>query len=590
MIKKKLPKSKVTFLRVVQAVRLLVYKDRVWFWLMWAAICVAGLFDVLRPWMYKRLFDLLAEGVTETAPLMAALFAILSFYGASWVLNQIIPLLNDRFIPEVKARAIAESFQHLFKQSMQFFSKSHTGSLTQRIRRFSDAVASLLDILQWDVIPATVLFIGSLGSMYLRSPGLALMVFAWLIFYVVINIWVSKWKLKYDKKRSKLDSEVTAMLSDSFSHYPEVIAQASQKREHDRLLQTLVPWRKIQTFTWMLGTFNGAIQWGMAIILEMAVFYVAIRLWQNGVLTVGDFALLQGLLLGIFFQIHGLGRTIRNAFEAVAGATEMIEAIDSTPEILDSPVAKKIKIKNGQIDFDQVSFTYHSGRLAVDNLSFSVKPGERIALVGPSGAGKSTIIKLLLRFADVSGGSVKIDGQDIRTITQESLRSNIAFVSQEPAMFHRSIYENILYGRPTATRKEVYKAAELASCLDFIEALPEGFETQVGERGVHLSGGERQRVSLARAILKNAPILILDEATASLDSISEQAIQKALHVIMKDRTTIVIAHRLSTILSMDRILVIKGGQIIEEGPHEKLLTEGGVYANLWKLQSKGFLK
>lgn len=579
----------VSFRRVLLAIRDLVRPMRGWFWLVWAAIILANIFEVLRPWAYKRFFDLLSLGVTDTQPLVQALLGIFVLYGFSWLMYQLAPLINDRFEPEVKARAISASFAKLFEQSMGFFGRTHTGSLTQRIRRFSESISNLLDIFQWDVLPAVVLFVGSLGSVFLRSKPLACIVLGWIMLYVVVNILFSRWKLRYDNIRSKKDSEVTAMLSDAFSHYPAVIAHAAEERERARLQETLAGWRKIQTFTWVLGTFSGAIQWALAIILEMGIFFVAIRFWQSGTLTVGDFALLQSVLLSIFFQVNGLGRTIRTAYESVAGAGEMIEVFDAVPDIVDAPMALPLKVKDGSIVFDRVTFSYTSSRTALKDFSLTIPAGERVAFVGPSGAGKSTIIKLLLRFSQVSAGSIRIDGQPIDQVTRQSLRASIAFVPQEPALFHRSVYENILYGKPDATEKEVHEAARLAHCMDFIERLPEGFSTHVGERGVHLSGGERQRIALARAILKNAPILVLDEATASLDSASEGAIQEALREVMKGRTTIVIAHRLSTILAMDRIVVIKGGSVAEEGSHKELLEKDGLYAKLWNLQSSGFL-
>jgi ATP-binding cassette subfamily B protein len=327
-----------------------------------------------------------------------------------------------------------------------------------------------------------------------------------------------------------------------------------------------------------------------ALIIEVGLLAGAVFLWQSGVITVGDFVLIQVYIIGLVSRIWGIGGSMRRLFSSFADAHEMIEIFETPYSVADAPDAKRLSVTAGGISMEDVSFSFTGERGVFEGFSLAVRAGEKVALVGPSGAGKSTVTKLLLRMYDVAEGAIRIDGQDIRTVTQDSLRENISFVPQEPILFHRSLKENIRYGRPDATDEQVIEAAKKAHCHEFISKLPLGYDTHVGERGVKLSGGERQRVAIARAILKDAPILILDEATSALDSESEALIQDALHVLMEGKTVIVIAHRLSTIMTMDRIVVIENGKIAAEGTHDDLVAQGGLYQKLWSIQAGGFLK
>jgi ATP-binding cassette subfamily B protein len=332
-----------------------------------------------------------------------------------------------------------------------------------------------------------------------------------------------------------------------------------------------------------------AVQHGLMIILEVGILYTALRFWQDGKLTIGDFAMIQTYMLQMFNRLWEVGRNIRRVYEGLADADEMTRILTQPHEIQDREHAKELAVSTGHIEFKNISFGYTEQKPVLGNFSLTISPGQKIAFVGPSGGGKTTIVKILLRFFDLQSGKIEIDGQDISEVTQNSLRKNIALVPQEPILFHRSLMENIRYARPEASDQDVIEAARLAHCHEFISGFSEGYETFVGERGVKLSGGERQRVAIARAILKNAPILILDEATSSLDSESEHYIQDALKNLMKDRTAIVIAHRLSTIMQMDRIIVLEGGKIIEDGKHAELLkAREGIYQKLWHIQAGGF--
>jgi len=348
--------------------------------------------------------------------------------------------------------------------------------------------------------------------------------------------------------------------------------------------------RKLRFFTWTLDNVFEAGQTLLMIGLEIGIFYFAIDFWKQGFLTIGDFVLIQAYLLVIFRQVWNFGRTIRHIYQSLADAEDMTQILETPHEIVDIANAKKLKIETGKIEFKQVDFNYRQTRKVLNQFNLIIKPQEKIALVGPSGAGKSTIVRLLLRLHDINAGNIFIDNQNIAKVTQESLWSTISLVPQDPILFHRTLLENIRYGKSSASDKEVTKAAKLAHCHEFISQLPDKYNTYVGERGIKLSGGERQRVAIARAILRNAPILVLDEATSSLDSESEHYIQDALDSLMKQKTVIVIAHRLSTIMKMDRIIVIDKGGVIEEGTHQDLLTKpDGIYRKLWKIQAGGFI-
>jgi ATP-binding cassette subfamily B protein len=309
-----------------------------------------------------------------------------------------------------------------------------------------------------------------------------------------------------------------------------------------------------------------------------------------GYVTIGTFVLAQTYIVGLASQLWGLNRIIRQVYQSFADSKEMVEILLQKYEIADVPHAKNLVVNDGKITFDKVSFSFGKEGEVISNLNVTIKPGEKIAIVGPSGAGKTTFVRLIMRLYNINAGSISIDDQDISHVTQDSLRENISFVPQDPVLFHRTLMENIRYGRRDATDEEVITAARLAHCAEFIESLPLKYDTFVGERGIKLSGGERQRVAIARAILKKAPILIFDEATSSLDSYSESLIQDALENLMTNSTTIVIAHRLSTVKKMDRIISMENGKIVEEGTHDELSNkESGLYKKLWDLQVGGFL-
>jgi ABC-type multidrug transport system fused ATPase/permease subunit len=375
------------------------------------------------------------------------------------------------------------------------------------------------------------------------------------------------------------------------SNHPTVSSFFAFENEALRYRGTSDDEARQQTKIWNTNNYFDAALLFVLFIVEFLVMYVAVDYWAAGAITLGTVVLMQAYVVQIASKQFDFGRVVRTIFNIHAQGTEALQMIKLPYEIQDVQHATLLGADSGEIAFENVQFAYDTNRVILNEVTVTIPGGQRVALVGPSGAGKSTLVRLIMRTFDPTGGTVRIDGQDIGTVTLQSLREAIAFVPQEPLLFHRTLMDNIRYGHLSATDDEVIAAARLAHCDEFIDTLPEKYQTYVGERGIKLSGGERQRVAIARAILKNAPILILDEATSSLDSQSEALIQDALDVLMKGKTVIVIAHRLSTIRKMDRILVIDGGAVREDGTHDELLkNDKSLYKALWDLQAGGFIK
>jgi ATP-binding cassette subfamily B protein len=563
------------------------------FALVWFVIVVASLVGIFFPWIYKMFFDALTnpaishdEAVIE---LMRVIVYLTALHLIAWTLWRISGVYSMFIYPKADVKISMHSFDYLVRHSYRFFTNKFAGSLVRRMNRFTYSFTRIGDKIQWDLIPLGVSSIGITVILTYRNIWLGVATGVWILIFVLINIWLSIWKLKYDMRRAAADSKVTGVLSDVITNASNVKLFSSYNFEHDNFFRVIYEQARLWRFTWGLAEIIIAIQVLLMIAIEIVLMYVGVLLWRDGILTVGDFALLQGYLISLFEKLWNFGHTIRDLYEHVADATEMAQVLNEPHEVSDIKSAKPLVIKKGKIEFQNVSFNYHKTRAILENFSLKIKPGEKVALVGPSGAGKSTITKLIFRLFDIGRGKILIDGQQVSRVTLESLWSQVSLVPQEPILFHRTLMENIRYGRRDATDEEVFEAARKARCHDFINELPQGYETFVGERGVKLSGGERQRVAIARAILKGSPILLLDEATSSLDSESEHLIQEALQELMKNRTTIVIAHRLSTIMQMDRIVVMNRGGIIDEGTHDELLQRDGMYKKLWDIQAGGFI-
>lgn len=542
----------------------------------------------------KKLFDTLAApGLAPAAAVTILVSIVITLYGfiklTDWALFRFWDLANAYVQAHVMEDIENTSFDNLLGHSYRFFTNTFTGSLVRKVRRLSRAFENTAEQVQSRLIPLTVAIIGVLAILFHRHLILGAALFIWVLFFVTLYSCIAFWKLKYDRAKAEKDSETTGVLSDALTNVVTIKLFSHYEHEKGRFAKALGELTRLRLFTWRINLVVDAMQGGFMLIINFLVIYIAIFLWRDGKLSVGDFALIEGVLMTLFHRIWDFGRVIRQVYESLADASEMVEILDTPHEIRDRHDAAPLVIKNGKIEFRNVEFGFRGSRKILDQFHLTMEPGQKIALVGPSGAGKTTVVALLFRFHDLTSGTILIDGQDIAGVTQESLRRQIALVPQEPILFHRTIKENITYGKLEATGAEIQEAAKRAHCHEFISQLPYGYETYVGERGVKLSGGERQRIAIARAILANKPILILDEATSSLDSAVEAHIQDALRTLMRGKTVIVIAHRLSTIRTMDRIIIIEEGKAAREGTHDELLQEEGIYKKLWEIQAGGFV-
>ncbi len=556
-------------------------------------IASATIANTVAPLYYKKFFDVLGEGADVSPALLTVAFSALlgAFFlkivrWASWRLSEIIA---NPLVSSIMADLALFSYQKLMRHSYEFFINTFVGKLTRRITRFSSAFEAIFDELAWQLLPLVLSSIVIFSVVYQRSPLIALILFIWMAILLYGNYLVIRWKQKYEEMRSKADSEMSGVLSDGVTNSTTIKLFSGFGHEESLFRAVVERVRQIRLFTWNVDALINCVQGLLSVAVEIAVMVSAFNLYRQGVLTLGDFVLFQTYILTLTEQIWGFARVVRNLYRSFAEAKEMVEMLDKPYDVQDVSNAKALIVTEGKIEFNDVTFNFNDTRKVLEHFFLTIAPHEKTAFVGPSGAGKTTVTKLLFRFYDVTGGSIMIDGQDISKVTQESLRDAIALVPQEPILFHRSLKDNIRYGRRDATDEEVIEAAKKAYCHDFIMSLSEGYETMVGERGVKLSGGERQRVAIARAILKNAPILVLDEATSSLDSESEHLIQEALRTLMEGKTVIAIAHRLSTIITMDRTIVLEDGKVRAMGTHQELLAKDELYKRLWSIQAGGFL-
>lgn len=558
------------------------------------SITAAKFIAMAVPLFYKKFFDTLAK--TQPTPelaeqLLGIIIVVLLLNLVGWLSWRTNGFLYNFFQTRIITNITETAFAYLVKHSYGFFSNNFAGALTRRVRRLADAFERFADQILWSLYPLVIRIVSTTIILWTLNHVIALILLAWTIIFLLLNYFFAIWKLKYDTALATKDSETTALLSDNISNHMNLLLFSGIPFEISQFKKVLNSLRKLMIFTWTMDGVVEAIQTFLMVVVEFLIFYFAIKYWQAGTLTIGTFVVVQAYLLGLINDLWDFGRNIRAIYRSFADADEMVKIMKSPHEIKDMPKAKVLVAEKGEIVFSKVDFSFNRTRKILKNFNLTIRPGEKVAIVGPSGAGKSTVIKLLFRFYDIDGGKILIDGQNISRVSQESLRVNLSLVPQDPILFHRTLIENIRYGRRDASDEEVYRAARLANCHQFIEDLPNGYETFVGERGIKLSGGERQRVAIARAILKNAPILVLDEATSSLDSQSESLIQDALDRLMEGKTTIVIAHRLSTIKMMDRIVVIEAGQVVEEGTHDELIRKPkSLYKKLWKLQAGGFLQ
>ncbi len=547
----------------------------------------AVVFIVLIPTQYKALVDAVAQGQTEGLVIIIGIIALFNL--AENISSRISEYYGNYFFAKGVSAVGLEAFAYLQKHSYRFFINNFAGSLVRKVNKLINMFDVVFAQLFWYFYPVVLGFIGVIVVFYTIAPIISIVLIVWSIGFTYISYRLNTWRLRYSIRQQEEDSKISAILSDAISNNFNVKVFANHKHEETLLSKQQHRWSEAFIRNFNIGIVTASIQSILMLVLEFALLYIMIGMWEQGHVTAGDFVMLQALLTQFLMRLWEIGRTIRKGFEAYSSGIEMIEIMNTQHEVKDIPHATTLRVTEGAIDIRDLTFSYNEHVHVFKDFGLSIPAQRKVALVSRSGEGKSTLIRLIMRLYNVPERSIFIDGQDIMHVTQDSVRNNISFVPQDPVLFHRTLKDNIAYGKSNATLDEVIEASKKAHCHEFISNLKDGYNTYVGERGVKLSGGERQRVAIARAILEDAPIIILDEATSALDSESEKFIQDALHKLMKNKTAIVIAHRLSTIMAMDEIVVIEKGVITERGTHQELSTRThGHYAKLWNIQAGAF--
>lgn len=570
-----------------------VKKHRAAFFLTFAGYGVGSLLMQLSPVFYKQIVDLLQNTLdrAEAAPHLFTLIGIIALLTACSIAAH---RLGDYWIVQSQTRIMRDLMNYAFSKlgahSYRFFSDSFAGSLVTKTRRFIYGFETIQDQIVFSFWMTGIQLATSLVVLAWYAPLIAGIFASWCILYGYITLLFVKKRIPYDLAEAAADSSVISRLADILTNILNVKIFSSGEREAAGFAAVTEGQRRTRFKALQFDNLQFAFQSVCMSSLQIAGLYIAIRLWLAGSFSTGTVVLIETYFVTVFGSMWHLGKSISRFGKALSQSVEMVEIFERQPDIQDPARPEKVRVREGAIAFKAVRFRHGSHPMLFDNFSLVIPAGQHVGIVGHSGAGKSTITKLLMRFLDVTDGAIAIDGQDIRNITQDDLRNCVSYVPQDPILFHRTLRENIAYGKSDATDAEVVAAAKKAHAHEFISQFPGNYDTLVGERGIKLSGGERQRIAIARAFLKQTPVLLLDEATSSLDSVSEKYIQEAFQELMAGKTTIVIAHRLSTIQKMDRILVIEHGKIIEDGSHAKLLKKKGTYHTLWTHQAGGFMQ
>ncbi|WGZ96447.1 MAG: ABC transporter ATP-binding protein/permease [Candidatus Thiothrix putei] len=560
------------------------YRGRALFAL--ACLIASKVANVGVPLFLKDIVDSL-QGKPEQVLVLPVI--LLLGYGVLRLASALFNELRDTVFARVRYHAMRKMsvrvLEHLHNLSLRFHLERKTGAISRDLERGTASVSTLMNFMVFSIIPIAVEF--TLVAVILLgnyAPAFALVTFATVAVYVIFTIKITEWRMDHRHEMNRLDSQSSNQAVDSLINYETVKYFNNEKLEMSRYDHTLAQWEDVAVKS---QTSMSLLNFGQSSIIAIGVtiiMFLAANSVVNGTMSIGDLVMVNAFMLQLFLPLGSLGIVYRQVKYTLADMDMVFRLLETPQEVRDVPNASALQVTLGEIRFEQVDFGYQAERQILRGVSFSVPAGTKLAVVGHSGAGKSTLSRLIYRFYDVTGGRVLIDGQDIAQVSQASLRKAIGIVPQDTVLFNDTIRYNLQYGNPQATQAEIERAADMAHIRTFIESLPDGWETVVGERGLKLSGGEKQRVAIARAILKQPPILIFDEATSSLDSATEQAIQQTLHEVAGRHTTLMIAHRLSTIVDADRILVLDKGQVVEQGTHAELLALHGQYQRMWELQ------
>jgi ATP-binding cassette subfamily B protein len=562
------------------------YRGRALFAL--GCLVLAKLANVGIPLLLKQIVDSLEQ--SQQTVLVLPLFLLLG-YGALRLGSSLFNELRDAVFARVRYRAMRNLsnrvLHHLHELSLRFHLERQTGAISRDLERGTRSVSTILNYMVFSILPMLVEF-GLVAAVLLSQYHLifTLVTFGTVAVYVAFTLAITEWRMEYRHVMNRLDSEANSQAFDSLINYETVKYFGNEPLELRRFDETLCRWEENAVKS---STSMSLLNFGQGGIIAVGVTFVMIFAANgvvNGSMSIGDLVLVNAFLLQLFIPLNFLGIVYRQIKYSLADMDLIFKLLERRPEITDAQDATELKLQGGEVRFQQVDFAYQPERQILHCIDFTIGAGEKVAVVGHSGAGKSTLSRLLFRFYDVTGGAITIDGQDIRGLTRQSLREAIGIVPQDTVLFNETILYNLAYGRPEASREEIEEAARNAHISEFIQRLPEGYQTVVGERGLKLSGGEKQRVAIARAMLKRPRVLVFDEATSSLDSQTEQAIQETLREVARDHTTLVIAHRLSTVVDADRILVMEEGRILEQGTHQALLAQRGAYQKMWLLQQK----
>ena len=557
-----------------------------------AFMVAAKMANVSVPLLLKELVDALSFRPGNPAAVLVVPVALLVAYGALRLSTTLFTELRELIFAkatEGAARSISlQVFRHLHALSLRFHLERQTGGMTRDIERGTRAVHSLISYSLYSIVPTLIEVAMVLTLLAVKFDAwFAWITIAALVVYITFTITVTEWRTQFRKQMNELDSAAHSRAIDALLNYETVKYFNNEDFEARRYDENLEKLRKAglksQSTLSLLNT-------GQQLIIATALVAM---LWRatagvvEGRMTLGDLVMVNAFMIQLYIPLNFLGVIYREIKQSLTDLDKMFTLLERNREVDDVPGAPALQVRQGHVRFEHVSFAYDPARPILHDVSFEIPPGKTVAVVGPSGAGKSTLARLLYRFYDINSGVISIDGQELRSVTQASLRSAIGIVPQDTVLFNDTVEYNIAYGRPGATREEVEGAAKAAHIHGFIAATPKGYDTMVGERGLKLSGGEKQRVAIARTLLKNPPILIFDEATSALDSANERAIQAELRAVSQGKTALVIAHRLSTVVDAHEIVVMEAGRVVERGPHAELLARGGRYAEMWRLQQSG---